>query len=98
MNSSFYNILGLCRKANALSLGHDAVKVSLRNGDALGLFFCSDVSDRLKKELKTFVTDPDVKVIEINSSMLDIRNAIGFKAGVFTVNNEGLFRLLMNNI
>lgn len=99
MKSSFYGILGLCRKSNSISLGHDAVKLSLKSNKAYGLFFCSDASQRLKEEFSCLCQEERfVNIFNLDCTMYDIKNAIGFKAAVFTVNNEGLYKLLISNM
>ena len=48
MNDSALSLLGLCRKAGKLSLGHDACKASLNAGAASLCVICTDASERLK--------------------------------------------------
>ena len=49
--SADYSILGLCRKAGRLAVGHDAVIEAVRNGTAAQILLTSDASDRHKKEI-----------------------------------------------
>lgn len=94
MSDSALNLLGLCRKAGKLSMGHDAVKASLKYGNASLCVICSDASDRLKEEMLFLAEQSGVDVWNVNYSMLDIRQATGFKASVFTLDDEGFAKSL----
>lgn len=96
MNDSALSLLGLCRKAGKLSLGHDACKASLNAGTASLCVICSDASERLKNEISSLSKKAEVKIFDVAYSMLDIKNATSFKAAVFTVDDEGFARTLIN--
>lgn len=96
MNDSALSLLGLCRKAGKLSLGHDACKASLNAGTASLCVICSDASERLKDEFSSLSKKAEVKIFDVAYSMLDIKNATSFKAAVFTVDDEGFARTLIN--
>lgn len=98
MNDSALSLLGLCRKAGKLSLGHDACKASLNAGTASLCVICSDASERLKDEFSSLSKKAEVKIFDVSYSMLDIKNATSFKAAVFTVDDEGFARTLINKI
>ena len=98
MNDSALSLLGLCRKAGKLSLGHDACKASLNAGTASLCVICSDASERLKDEISSLSKKAEVKIFDVSYSMLDIKNATSFKAAVFTVDDEGFARTLINKI
>ncbi len=96
MNDSALNLLGLCRKAGKLSLGHDACKSALNTGAAELCVICSDASERLKEEISSLAEKAEVKIFDVNYTMLDIKNATRFKAAVFTVDDEGFAKILIN--
>ncbi len=96
MNDSALSLLGLCRKAGKLSLGHDACKASLNAGTASLCVICSDASERLKDEISSLSKKVEVKIYDVSYSMLDIKKATSFKAAVFTVDDEGFARTLIN--
>ena len=98
MNDSALSLLGLCRKAGKLSLGHDACKASLNAGTASLCVICSDASERLKDEFSSLSKKAEVKIFDVSYSMLYIKNATIFKAAVFTVDDEGFARTLINKI
>lgn len=96
MNDSALSLLGLCRKAGKLSLGHDACKVALNAGTASLCVICADASERLKEEISSLAEKAEVKIFDVSYSMMDIKNATSFKAAVFTVDDEGFAKTLIN--
>ncbi len=96
MNDSALSLLGLCRKAGKLSLGHDACKSALNAGTAHLCVICSDASDRLKEEISSLSEKAGVKTFDVTYSMMDIKCATNFKAAVFTVDDEGFAKTLIN--
>lgn len=95
MNDSALSLLGLCRKAGKLSLGHDACKAALNAGSASLCIVCSDASQRLNDEISALADNAGVKIFDVNYSMLDIKAATSFKAAVFTVDDEGFAKTLI---
>ncbi|MBQ8575843.1 MAG: ribosomal L7Ae/L30e/S12e/Gadd45 family protein [Clostridia bacterium] len=96
MNDSALSLLGLCRKAGKLSLGHDACKAALNAGTASLCVICTDASARLREEISSLAVKAEVKIFDVNYTMIDIKNATGFKAAVFTVDDEGFAKTLIN--
>lgn len=96
MNDSALSLLGLCRKAGKLSLGHDACKLALNTGVASLCVICDDASERLKEEISSLSRKAEVKIFDVSYSMMDIKKATGFKAAVFSVDDEGFARTLIN--
>ena len=95
MNDSALSLLGLCRKAGKLSLGHDACKASLNSGNASLCVICSDASARLNEEITSLAQKAEVIIVDVSYTMLDIKNAVSFKAAVFTVDDEGFAKTLI---
>lgn len=95
MNDSALNLLGLCRRAGQLSLGHDACKQALNSGRAKLCIICSDASERLSKEISGLAQSKKITVYDVRYTMLDIKQALSFKAAVFTVDNEGFAKSLI---
>ena len=81
MTDPFLSFLGLCRRANALKIGHDAVKDAVRSSKAKLVLFSSDASQRLEKEIRNLSTD---------RSSDDIGANIGKRAAVLAVTDENL--------
>ena len=93
MNDKFLSLLGIAMKAGALSLGHDASKLSIRAGKAKACFTAADASVRLTEEMRGLFETGSMVVLPY--TMSDIRFAIGKKAGVLTVNDENFAQKLM---
>ena len=98
MNDSALSLLGLCRKAGRLSLGHDACKQSLNGGTAQLCVICSDASKRLEEEITFLAQKAGVTLYGVDYTQLDIRQATGFKASVFTVDDAGFAKSLINKL
>lgn len=98
MNDAALSLLGLCRKAGKLSLGHDACKPAINYGKAKLCIICSDASERLKDEISGLAQSKKIQTVFVKYTMLDIKNAIGFKAAVFTVDDEGFAKSLINKL
>lgn len=91
MNDKFLNLLGICRKAGKLSLGHDASFDSISKNKAKLCLLSFDASDRLKNEFikSAAYNDRNIKVIQMKYKMTDIQMAIGSKVAVMTINDKG---------
>lgn len=95
MNDSALNLLGLCRRAGRLSLGHDACKQSLNSGKAKLCIICCDASERLYDEISGLAKAHNITVYDVRYTMLEIKQALSFKAAVFTVDDEGFAKSLI---
>lgn len=91
MDSKFFNLLGLARRAGKIAWGHDTALFAIKGGKAHICILASDVSDRLKKEFMRECTynGRDIKIIELNKTMDEMEFIIGVRTGVMTVNDEG---------
>ena len=89
MHDQLLSLLGLCRKANLCSFGHDAAKSSLRQRRARLCLLCADAAPRLKEEFRFLAEEAQKPLYEISVTSLDIRRATQYKAAVLTVNENG---------
>ena len=87
--NKFAHALGLARRAGKLGLGHDAVKEAVRRGRARCVVFSADASQRLRGEI-TALSGDDVTVLHTELTTEDIAAAVGKRAAVVSVNDEGL--------
>lgn len=85
------SLLGLARRAGKLSLGHDAAIGSVVRNNAKLCLVASDASERLKKEFSHACSygGKNICLIEIKADMLTLSKAVGSKAAVMTVDDEG---------
>ena len=81
-----YNLLGLCRRAGKLSLGHDASKEAIRSGRAKLVIIASDASERLCGEIDGLCVSVPVHHAEKTAD--EISHITGKKAAVMTVDDE----------
>ncbi len=91
MDSKFYNLLGLCRRAGKISWGHDAALDSIIKNKANYCLMTSDASARLKNEFikACSYNGRNLPLDEIDRTMEEMKKIIGVKAAVITVNDAG---------
>lgn len=101
-NKKYLSMLGMARRAGKLSMGHDmAVKAVMEHKTDLIIFAC-DVSNRLINEFKVCAKKAnadDIEIKQIAEAIDDIHRALGYKAGVITVNDtnfSGRIKELIN--
>ena len=82
-------MLGLARRAGKLSMGHDLALEAVKKRKAKLIIFSSDVSPRLINEFKKASGQykPELPCLKIEETMDEIHSALGYRAGVFTVND-----------
>lgn len=91
------SLLGLCRRAGRLAMGHDACSAAIYTGIAKLCLLTADASDRLKDEFR-LATQKDNRAVPLrvlDCTMQDIKAAAGRPAGVLTVNDEGFAAALL---
>ncbi len=96
MNDKFLSLLGMARRSGRVSLGHDAVIGSVvRNKAKLCIMSC-EASERLKKEIHHACTyeNKDIPVIVTDYSLMELSSAVGSKAAVISVDDEGFAKAL----
>ena len=91
MNDRVLSLLGLCRRAGKLSCGHDAAIASIVKNSAKLCILCSDASPRLVSEIEHAASyeGKAITVLKTDYTLYDIASAVGTKAKVFTVDDEG---------
>lgn len=97
MNSNDFGILGLCRRASRLSMGHDMCKNALRSGKARLCIIGSDSSERITDEFKNLCRENGVRLFRIPLTIDAIHHLIGYKAGVMTVDDSGFAESVMKS-
>ena len=83
------SLLGLSRRAGKLIYGFDSAVESVKSKKAKCLLYAFDISEKTEKNLKYEAEKYGVEIIKLNLSILDAGNAIGKKAGVFALTDEG---------
>ena len=89
-------LLGLCRRAGKLSIGHDASVSSIKKRNAYLAITCFDCSKRLKDEIFDECNFDGRNIPYIDSKILieELNVSIGIRAGVITVNEKNLAKEL----
>ncbi|MBQ6264433.1 MAG: ribosomal L7Ae/L30e/S12e/Gadd45 family protein [Clostridia bacterium] len=90
-NSALLSLLGLCKKANKLSCGHDAAVESIHSGQAEICLMSSDSSQRLRDEIKREISmsKREIQFCVTDSTMDEIGHAVRLRSAVITVNDSG---------
>lgn len=86
----FLNMLGLCRKAGKLCLGHDAVMDSIARKKAYLVLLSSDSSKRLQRETAITIekSGKDIRVLFTAFTMKEIGLAVGKISAVLAVTDK----------
>ena len=79
-------MLGLARRAGKLSMGHDTALDAVRKKKAKLIVFSGDISQRLIGEFER--AKGDIPTARISETIDEIHSSLGYKAGVFTVNDD----------
>ena len=96
MNDKFLSLLGMARRSGKMSLGHDAaINAIVKNKAQLCVMSC-DGSQRLKKEMHHACTfeNKNIPLLITDYTLTELSVAIGSKAAVITVDDEGFARAL----
>ncbi len=91
MNDKKYlSMLGMARRAGRLSMGHDMAVKSLKSKKAQLIVFASDISPRLVEEFDKTSNRfcPDIVCVTVDETINELHKALGYKAGVITVNDK----------
>ncbi len=89
-NKKYLSMLGMARRAGKLSMGHDMAEKAIKTKKAKMLIFACDISPRLKSEFSKTLEkyQSDICVASIEENISQLHNALGYKAGVLTVDDE----------
>lgn len=96
MNDKFLSLLGMARRSGRVSLGHDAVINSIVRSRAKLCVMSKEASERLQKEIKHACTyeNKNIPVIVTDYSLMELSSAVGSKAAVISVDDEGFAKAL----
>ena len=92
----FLSLLGMARRAGRLSLGHDAAEEAIVKNKAKLCLCCADASARLQREMQhnCCFAHKSIPYLTLPVSMAALSKAIGSKAAVVTVDDEGFAKWL----
>ena len=89
MSDKAASMLGLARRAGKLEAGFERCATSIKSGKAKLAIVCCDISDKTQKEILFLCNKHNVQVIKISFTLSQLSAAIGFKAGLCTVCDQG---------
>ncbi|MEG1886536.1 MAG: ribosomal L7Ae/L30e/S12e/Gadd45 family protein [Oscillospiraceae bacterium] len=98
MNDPILSRLGMARRAGFISPGFDASKNALLKGKSSLIIMSMDISPKSEKEMRFFCAEDGVECIKIDKTIFEITTAIGTKAGIVSVNNEGFAKAIIKNL
>lgn len=99
-NKKYLSMLGMARRAGKLSMGHDMAEKSIKSKKAKLIVFASDISPRLKNEF-SLLSDrfcPNLIALNLGESISQLHSALGYKAGVITVDDENFAKRIIELI
>ena len=90
------SLLGMARRAGRLSLGHDAAEDAIVKNKAKLCLCCADASARLQREMQHACSyaHKSIPCLTLSFSMVTLSKAIGSRAAVVTVDDEGFAKRL----
>lgn len=93
-NKKYLSMLGMARRAGKLAMGHDLALKAIKAKKAQLLIFAQDASPRVEKEFQKHIVNLscNIPVIRIEENIADIHKALGYKAGIITVNDNNFSR------
>lgn len=96
MNDKFLSLLGMARRSGRVSLGHDAVIGSIVRNKAKLCILSEEASQRLQKEISHACTyeNKNIPLIITDYTLLELSSAVGSKAAVISVDDEGFAKAL----
>ncbi len=90
------SLLGICRKAGKLSVGHDMVFQSVRKGKARLIVLTKDASPRHLRELEA--ADFNGKVITLEDTSDTVGASIGKRCCIYAVEDEGFAKAIEKTV
>jgi len=89
VNNKATSLLGMARRAGKLDAGFERCSTAIKSGKAKLVIACSDISDKTKKEIRFLCNKQGVQVAEVSFTLSQLSAAIGFKAGLCAVCDQG---------
>ena len=89
MNEKILTLLGFARKAGRLAVGTQATETSIKRGKSRLALVASDISGKSAKEIRFLCDKHDTSFGVLPFDTYDITKAIGTKAGILSVEDDG---------
>lgn len=95
-NDPVLSRMGFARKAGKLSMGFAASKEALSAKRSSLIVVAFDVSPKTEKEIRFFAKS--VPTVKSEKTIEEISAAIGFRAGIVSVNDQGFADAILKQI
>lgn len=97
MNDKFLSLLGMARRSGRLCPGHDAAVSSIVKNQARVCIVSEEGSQRLVKEMTHACSyeGKNIPLLIVKYTITELSQAIGSKAAVITVTDEGFASALI---
>ena len=90
MDNKALNLLGMARRADKISLGHDASVTSIKEKKAWLCVLSQDASERLKNEMSRLCETGKAECTVVDCTMNELGASLGYKTtAVLTLNDRG---------
>lgn len=83
-------LLGLCKRANLLIMGFDETAKAMERGSVRLLVLARDLSPKSAKEIIRLAARLDIDTVRLDAAMEELWYALGKRAGILAVTEEGL--------
>ncbi len=88
MNDKLLSLLGMCRRAGRLEAGFTKTAEAIEKGKACLVLVAADTAPRTEKEAR-FKAQNQISVVRVSQKSQELSHAIGIKATVVTITDEG---------
>lgn len=99
-DKKYLSMLGMARRAGKLSMGHDMAQKSIISKKACVVILATDMSERIEREFALLIERymPSLPCIRLSENIDELHHALGYKAGVLTVDDENFAKRIIELI
>ncbi len=98
MNEKILTLLGFARKAGRLAVGTQATTTSIERGKACLALVAGDISGKSAKEIRFLCDKKSIKFAVLPFDTYDITKAIGTRAGIIAVEDDGFAQAIAEKL
>ena len=98
MPDKIHALLGFARKSGSLKIGTEATRESVLRHRAKLVLVAADISPKSAKEMRFICDKNNIRVEIVAFSTEEISAAIGRKAGILALEDEGFAKAILENI
>ena len=95
MPDKILSLLGLCRRAGKLVLGHDPVCKAMKEKKAMLVLTASDFSQNSRKEVEAAAVLTNTPLLELPFTKEELSLSVGHHCGAAAVTDRGFAQKLM---